>query len=76
MSPRLPRVTSTDVLRALYRAGWKFARQSGSHIQLIHQQKHGRVTISHHPGLTIKPKTLKRILEQAGMTEDELRSLL
>jgi predicted RNA binding protein YcfA (HicA-like mRNA interferase family) len=34
------------------------------------------VTIPVHSGEIIKPKTLKSILDQAGMTVDELRALL
>jgi predicted RNA binding protein YcfA (HicA-like mRNA interferase family) len=38
----------------------------GSHRQLKHSTKSGRVTVSGHPADDIHPKTLKSILTQAG----------
>lgn len=74
--PRLPRVTSAELLRALRRDGWQERRSRGGHIQLIHPNKPGRVTVSAHPGDIVPPKTLTSILGQAGLTVDELRDLL
>ena len=34
MSPRLPRITAVEVMRALKRDGWKQVRRCGSHIIL------------------------------------------
>ncbi len=76
VSPRLPRVTAQELLRALRRDGWEFVRQSGSHIQLRHPTKPGRVTIAYHAGRTLKPATVDSILEDAGLTADELRGLM
>ncbi len=76
MSPKLPRITATELLRALQRGGWVEAHQEGSHIQLRHPQKPGRVTIAYHRGDILNPKTLSRALQQAGLTADELRGLL
>ena len=76
MSPRLPRVTVAELLRALKRAGWVEAHQEGSHIQLRHPTKPGRVTVAYHRGDVLNPKTLLSALEQAGLTVDELRELL
>ena len=76
MSPRLPRITADDLLRALRRDGWEEAHQEGSHSQLKHAKKPGRVTVAYHRGDVINPKTLQRALEQAGLTLDELRRLL
>ncbi|MBI2941185.1 MAG: type II toxin-antitoxin system HicA family toxin, partial [Chloroflexi bacterium] len=36
MSPRLPRITAAELLRALRRAGWQQHRQTGSHLHLVH----------------------------------------
>jgi len=36
MSPRLPRITGTEVIRALRRAGWHIQHQHGSHVYLRH----------------------------------------
>ncbi|MBI4317061.1 MAG: type II toxin-antitoxin system HicA family toxin [Chloroflexi bacterium] len=45
-------------------------------MQLKHTSKRGRVTVAHHAGLVVKPKTLARVLEQAEPTIEELRRLL
>ena len=76
MSPKLPRITADDFLRALRRDGWVETHQEGSHIQLRHPNKPGRVTVAYHRGDILNPKTLSRALEQAGLTVDELRRLL
>lgn len=77
MSRRLPRVTGSDALRALQRAGWYAHRPKGSHVILLHPGAPGRrVTLALHAGEILAPKTLQTILEQASLTADELRRLL
>ena len=76
MSPKLPRITVAELLRALHRAGWRDIRQSGSHLILEHPTRPGYVTVAVHAGVVILPKTLKRILDQAGLTAEDLRRLL
>ena len=68
-------MTGKELLAALRRAGFDVVRIIGSH---YHLYKPGAdlVTIPIHTGEVIKPKTLKSILDQAGMTVDELRALL
>ena len=60
MSPRLPVLTSRDVIKVAKKLGFQFDRQSGSHAVYIH------------PGKDIKPKTLKGIIDDMGVTIDEL----
>ena len=76
MGPRLPRVTATELVRALQHAGWYRDHQTGSHIFLRHPVKLGTVNVPFHAGRIIKPASLQRILETAGLTVDELRELL
>ena len=64
------------MVRALERAGWVERRRSGSHAQFRHPSKPGRVTVPMHARVTLNPKTLATILDQAGLTVDELRDLL
>jgi len=52
------------------------ARRRGSHVLLRHSQRTGRVTVPVHAGAILKPKTLLSILDQAGITVEELRDLL
>jgi predicted RNA binding protein YcfA (HicA-like mRNA interferase family) len=76
MSPKLPRVTSAELLRALHSDGWFTLRQSGSHVILRHPAKRGRIVVPRHAGVTLKPKVISDVLEQAGLTVDDLRRLL
>lgn len=76
MSPSLPLIAAVELLRALKHAGWQPVRQSGSHVTLKHSIKPGTVTVPRHANVIIKPKTLSSILEQAGLTINELRELL
>ncbi len=73
---RAPRITSRQLLRALRTLGWSPTAQRGSHMQLTHPDKPGRVTVPVHAGETLKPKTLAAILDQAGLTLDDLRDAL
>jgi predicted RNA binding protein YcfA (HicA-like mRNA interferase family) len=47
--------------------GWQMVAQNGSHRQYKHPLKPGKVTIAGHPSVDAAPKTLKSILEQAGL---------
>lgn len=75
MSPRLPRISATDLIRALAREGWYEDHQSGSHKILMHPNKRGRVSVPFHRG-TMKTGTVQGILDQAGLSADDLRRLL
>ncbi|MGH2352236.1 MAG: type II toxin-antitoxin system HicA family toxin [Chloroflexota bacterium] len=76
MRQKLPRITAAQFLRALRRDGWSVHHQVGSHVQLKHPTKPGRLTVANHAGVILKPKTLARALDQAGLTVDDLRALL
>lgn len=72
---KLPRVTAREMVGALHRGGWVTVRQTGSHIQLQHSDRPGAVTVPMHAG-TMDPGLARSILNQARMTDDELRRLL
>ena len=74
--PRLPRVTGKKVFAVLRKIGFQSHRQRGSHLTLKHSETNRKVTIPMHAGKTILPKTLKSILNQAGITADEFIRLL
>ena len=74
--PPLPRVTGREIVRALETLGWIVVAQKGSHAQLRHPARGGRVTVPLHAGETIGPGLLRSILAQAGITADEFRSAL
>ena len=55
-----------DVLVVLKKDGWIATKQKGSHLQLIHPAKKGKVTLPIHGG-DIPKGTLNAILKQAGL---------
>ena len=66
--PRLPAVSSRKVIRALTRLGFVIVRQKGSHVFL--QRGEDTTVVPLHT--TVKKATLKRILNQANVTLEEL----
>ena len=76
MSPKMPRITAAELMRALKRDGWQQVRQSGSHAILKHPDKPGRVTIPMHTHKIVRLQTLESILEQADLTVNDLVELL
>lgn len=54
------------LLKTLEQDGWKIVRIRGSHHILKHPVKEGLVTIPLH-SQDLKPKTLSKILKQAGL---------
>ena len=59
-------MTVREVLKLLYNDGWYEYEQNGSHVQLKHPVKKGRVTIAKHRG-DLKKGTLQSIFKQAGL---------
>jgi predicted RNA binding protein YcfA (HicA-like mRNA interferase family) len=55
-----------DVLKLLKEDGWYESETRGSHIQLKHPTKKGKVTVPAHKG-DLAPGTLNSILRQAGL---------
>jgi predicted RNA binding protein YcfA (HicA-like mRNA interferase family) len=75
MSEKLPRVTATDIIKALGKAGFFLSRQSGSH--KIYKNTQGRrVTVPYHAGDVLHPKVLKSILKDSELTVEDLKHLL
>ena len=56
-----------DVLTVLKSDGWVEVSRRGSHRQLKHRSKKGRVTIPGKPSDNLAPGTLNSILKQAGL---------
>lgn len=55
-----------ELLKILKDNGWEVKNQKGSHIQLVHSLKGGKVTVPNH-NKDLKVGTLKSILKQAGL---------
>jgi predicted RNA binding protein YcfA (HicA-like mRNA interferase family) len=58
-----------DVIKLVEKDGWIIRNQQGSHRQYKHPLKPGKVTIAGHPSMDMAPKTLKSVLEQAGLKQ-------
>jgi predicted RNase H-like HicB family nuclease/predicted RNA binding protein YcfA (HicA-like mRNA interferase family) len=59
-----------EILKLLRDDGWYLIVTEGSHRQFKHSEKLGRTTVSGHPNDDIHPKTLKSILNQAGLLKN------
>jgi len=58
--------TSKEIIKRLLQDGWYEVAKRGSHVQLKHNIKKGRVTIPH-PKRDIPKGTLSSIMKQAGL---------
>lgn len=58
--------SSKEILQILFEDAWMIKNQRGSHIQLIHPIKSGKVTVPH-PKKELDPKTVKSIFKQANI---------
>jgi predicted RNA binding protein YcfA (HicA-like mRNA interferase family) len=58
------RMKSRDIISALEADGWRQVAKRGSHVQMKHPTKPGRVTVPH-PKLQIPLGTLRSIEKQA-----------
>ena len=69
--PPVPAVRGDKLVRALQRAGSTLTRVSGSHHRLRHPD--GRsTTVPVHPGKDVPKGTLRAVLQDTGLTVDEL----
>jgi predicted RNA binding protein YcfA (HicA-like mRNA interferase family) len=76
MTPKLPVISGDDRVRALGKLGYAAVRQKGSHVRLRHPSDSLRLPITVPLHTEIAFGTLRRILRDAGITVEQLRSLL
>ena len=60
-------MTAREILKVLHKDGWYDVDQDGSHLQLKHPTKPGKVTVPVHGKKDIPLGTLNNILRQAGL---------
>ncbi|QPM68191.1 type II toxin-antitoxin system HicA family toxin [Atribacter laminatus] len=75
MTPKLPVISGRDCVKALEKIGYKVVRQRGSHLRL--KDTNGKllpVTVPDHKEL--RPGLVKKILNDANLTVEELIKLL
>jgi predicted RNA binding protein YcfA (HicA-like mRNA interferase family) len=70
--PKLPNVSGDEAVKALQRLGFTFLRQRGSHA-ILRRGSQGCVVPMHRE---ISQGTLRGVLKQAGVSEEEFRSAL
>ena len=73
MSPRLPVVSGSDVIRALTRVGFGEVSQRGGHVKLRHGNGRTVIVPLHRE---LAPGTLRSILRQADLSVEEFATLL
>jgi len=66
----MKRYSSHTILRLLKADGWIVKYQVGSHVQLVHPSKRGKVTVPH-PRKDLAMDTVKSIARQAGIELEE-----
>jgi predicted RNA binding protein YcfA (HicA-like mRNA interferase family) len=77
MNPKLRQLRGSDAVRALERGGFVVTRIKGSHHILVYPaDRSRRATVPVHAGQSLKPGTMRSILAQAKLTEDEFVQLL
>jgi len=76
MSRHLPAVSGRELIKALRRTGFVVLRQKGSHVALEKRTPDGywRTIVPMHR--EIRPGTLSDILNQSGLSKEELAGLL
>jgi predicted RNA binding protein YcfA (HicA-like mRNA interferase family) len=75
MSEKLPRLTASEVVSVIERAGFSLARQRGSH--RIYKNAAGkRITVPWHEGKILHPKLLSGILADAELSVERLREMM
>jgi predicted RNA binding protein YcfA (HicA-like mRNA interferase family) len=58
-----------EIIALVEADGWFLVGTRGSHRQFKHPRKPGRVTVAGKPSVDVAPGTLKNILRQAGLKE-------
>jgi predicted RNA binding protein YcfA (HicA-like mRNA interferase family) len=74
--PKPPIASGLQVRRALERAGFEFVRQNGSHAIMANRGTGRVAVVPMHGGRDLQAWTINSILDQAGISADELRELL
>ena len=75
MSERFPRITASEAIKALEKAGFVLVRQSGSH-KIFRNKDWKRVTVPYHSGMDLHHMISKSVLKDANLTLDEFKELV
>ncbi len=72
--PKLPVISGAKAIKAFSRAGWRVARQKGSHVQMVKEGHEAILTVPIHSEL--RHGTLRGLIRDAGLTVEEFVDLL
>ncbi|MGB8645681.1 MAG: type II toxin-antitoxin system HicA family toxin [Anaerolineae bacterium] len=72
---RLPTVRPDEVIRALEKDGWEIDRQTGSHVVLV-KKEHATILVVPMHKRDLPRGTLRGIIKDSGLTQEEFRKLL
>ena len=73
---KLPSLTPIQIIRKLKKAGFIFDRQAkGSHEIWYNPNTRRRVILPNHPGKDVPARTLRSIVNQSGLSDDEFVEL-
>ncbi len=76
MNEKLPRITPTELIKAIKKLGFEESRTKGSHKIYKNQDKTKRIVIPFHRGKTIHPKIIKDISRITNTSLDDFLKLL
>ena len=71
----IPMIRASRMVRVLLKAGFKEARQIGSHRRFIHPITRRATTIPMHAG-DLSRKIMSKIIKQSGLAVEEILRLL
>lgn len=71
---KLPVISGREAVKAFSKAGWRVARQHGSHVIMEKGGREEILSIPQHPEL--RRGLLRSLIRAAGMTVDEFAELL
>ncbi len=71
---KLPVVSGQEAISAFAKAGWRVARQKGSHVSLVQPGNTNVLTVPMHKELD--RGLLRSLIRKSGLTEDEFIALL
>jgi predicted RNA binding protein YcfA (HicA-like mRNA interferase family) len=69
---KAPRVNGKQLKRVLENAGFQCIAVEGSHHIMKRETPPARISVPIHGTATIKPKTYRRIVSLAGLTDDDV----
>jgi len=76
MTPKMPVISGEELIRALRKFGYESVRQKGSHVRLRHPDNPQRQPVTVPLHVEIAFGTLRRILRDAAITVEQLRSVI